>query len=90
LAGSGPVIHRPLEGDEFVMREGVPEEHQQIALLASAESGAGLLHWFVDDTHFWSGPAGVPVLMDPIPGQHRLVAVDQEGRSASVRIRVEP
>lgn len=90
LVGAGPVIHRPLEGDLFVLREGVPEEHQQIALLASTESGSGLLHWFIDDAHYWSGPPGVPVLIDPAPGAHRLVAVDQEGRSASVRIRVDP
>lgn len=90
LVGAGPVIHRPLDGDEFVLREGVPEEHQQIALLASAESGSGVLHWFVNDAHFWSGPPGVPVMLDPTLGQHRLVAVDQEGRSAEVRIRVEP
>lgn len=89
LAGAGPVIHRPLDGDEFVLREGVPEAHQQIALLASAESGSGLLHWFVDDAHFWSGPPGVPVMLDPAPGHHRLVAVDQEGRSAEIRIRIE-
>ena len=90
LVGGGPVIHRPLDGDSFVLRQGVPMEHQQIALVASAESGAGVLHWFVDDTHVWSGPPGVSVLLDPEPGAHRLVAVDQEGRSSMVRITVEP
>ncbi len=90
LVGAGPVIHRPLDGDEFVLRQGVPTDHQQIALLASAESGSGVLHWFVDDALLWSGPPGIPVLLDPKPGQHRLVAVDQEGRSAAVRISIEP
>jgi penicillin-binding protein 1C len=88
LSGIGPVIHAPVEGDQFVLRQGVGPEAQQIALMASVGGDAGQLYWFLDDRLVWSGAAGRKVMIDPEPGPHHLVAVDAEGRSSSVDIEV--
>ena len=88
LAGAGPMIHAPLDGDEFVLRDGVPREHQQIALMASAGSGGGAVVWF--DNGAWLGRSsdGDHLMLDPAPGLHRLVAVDNEGRRNAIRIHI--
>ncbi len=88
MSGAGPMIHSPLDGDHFVLRPQVPAEFQQIALLGSVEGGSGPLYWFVDDELVSSGVPGVPVMLDPVAGTHRLVAVDAEGRSAAVQIEI--
>lgn len=88
LSGSGPVIHAPMDGDEYVLRNGIPAEHQQIALLASAPSGSGAVFWFVDGQLLRKASTGESVMLDPVVGRHDLVAVDAEGRRARVRIRI--
>ncbi len=87
LTGDGPVIRSPMDGDEYVLRPGVPLEHQQIALIGSAPGG-GKLYWFVDDVLHAETPAGAVAMLDPVAGAHRLVAVDAEGRRAGVSIRI--
>lgn len=87
LGGEPPVIRAPNDGDEFVIRPGVPLEHQQIALIGSA-AGGGPLFWFVDDALQAQTEGGSAVMLDPVHGTHRLVAVDAEGRRSSVSIRV--
>lgn len=88
LAGDGPVIRAPLDGDSFIVRDGVPLEHQQIALIASVEGASGKLYWFVDDALHASVEPGAPAMLDPKPGQHRVVAMDAEGRKAAITITV--
>lgn len=87
LGGEPPVIRAPNDGDEFVIRPGVPLEHQQIALIGSA-AGGGPLYWFVNDALQAETQGGSAVMLDPVHGTHRLVAVDAEGRRSSVSIRV--
>ena len=89
LEGGGPKIRSPLDGDEFMVRPGIPPEAQQIALVASVEGSSKDLFWFVDDRLLGRYAPGTRVMLDPTPGYHRLVAVDGEGRSAAIRIRVE-
>jgi penicillin-binding protein 1C len=88
LLGRGPVIRSPLDGDEFVLRPGIPAAQQRIALVASSEGGAGPVHWFVDDALAATVPAGQAAFVEPAPGAHRVVAMDAEGRRAAVRITV--
>lgn len=88
LAGDGPAIRAPLDGDVFVIRPGVPTDQQQIALVASAESGAGDLFWFADEALLARAAPGQPVLFEPRPGLHRLVVMDREGRRAAVTISI--
>jgi len=87
LAGEAPVIRSPLDGDEYLVRPGVPMEHQKIALVASVTGGTRL-YWFVDDALHGETAPGQPVMLDPLPGAHRVVAMDGEGRKSGVSIRV--
>lgn len=89
LVGDAPMIQWPRDGDHFVLRPGVPLSHQQIALLASSEGGVGRMFWFMDDGLISEGPAGERVMLDPVLGMHRLTVVDDQGRSASIRIAIE-
>jgi penicillin-binding protein 1C len=88
LLGAGPVIRSPADGDVFVLRPGVPPALQQLALVASSGSGAGPVYWFVDDALAATVPAGQTAFVDPVPGDHHLVAMDAEGRRSAVRITV--
>lgn len=88
LDGAAPVIHTPSDGDEFVLRSGVPSADQQIALQASTSGGTGAVFWFVDGALQTQAAPGDVVLLEPTPGPHHLVAVDTEGRSADIRITV--
>lgn len=87
LGGDGPIIRSPLDGDEYVVRPGVPLEHQQIALVGAAPGG-GRLYWFVDDVLHAETAPGAAAMLDPVPGARRLVAVDVEGRRTGVTIRI--
>jgi len=87
--GTGPVIHTPLDGDRYVMRDGVPADRQQIGLLASSgDGGGGEIFWFVDGALLTRGQSGRPALMNPSPGAHQVVAVDAEGRTAAIQIHI--
>ncbi len=88
LSDGPPVIHQPHDGDQFVLRGGVPSEHQQIALLAAPLGGHGPIWWFVNGRLLARVEGGTTAMLDPVPGTHDLVAVDAEGRRAAVRISV--
>lgn len=88
LAAEGPVISSPVDDARFVLQSGRPREYQKIPLVASSETG-GKLHWFVDRELLASGRAGEALFYAPEPGRHTLLCVDDQGRSAEVRIVVE-
>jgi penicillin-binding protein 1C len=60
-----------------------------LPLRAVVEAGVRTLHWFVDDRYV--GPSdGTGALTWPLePGEHSVVAVDDQGRSDARRVRVE-
>lgn len=88
IAGAGPAIKTPLEGEEFLLRDAVPPEKQAIALLASTGLNQGKIYWFVDGELLGSGPSDQPTLYAPQRGTHEIVAADQDGRRARVKIKV--
>lgn len=88
LSGEAPVVRSPIDGDQFVIRPGVPRELQQIALIASTQSGADQLYWFLDQKLVATVRPGTPVLIDPEVGSHALVAMDREGRRAELSFSV--
>jgi penicillin-binding protein 1C len=88
LAAEGPVISSPADDSRFVLQSGRPAAYQKIPLIASTDTG-GELHWFVDRELLASGRAGEAVFYEPEPGRHRLLCVDDQGRSAEVTITVE-
>jgi penicillin-binding protein 1C len=82
------VISSPADDSRFVLQSGRPAAYQKIPLIASTDTG-GELHWFVDRELLASGRAGEAVFYEPEPGRHRLLCVDDQGRSAEVTITVE-
>lgn len=88
LQGDRPKIASPLDGDVYLLRDGVARELQKIALVAAPAGGAGRIYWFVGGRLTGEAPAGSAVEWTPEPGMHRIAAVDEEGRSTEIEIRV--
>lgn len=86
--GEPPVIRTPQPGAEYRLRSGVPAEFQQIKLEASVSNGTDRIYWFVDGEMIYDGPPNEQVFMNPEPGRHSLLCVDDEGRSSEVEITV--
>jgi penicillin-binding protein 1C len=53
-----------------------------------AGRGSGDLSWFIDGTPTPVDDAGAPVWQPQRPGFYQVTAVDQDGRSTRVRVRV--
>jgi penicillin-binding protein 1C len=85
FAGEPPRIESPRDGDVFRLRRGIPASAQRLPLVAAIDGGEPF--WFVDGRLLGRG---LRASMDPDPGPHVIVAVDGEGRSASVRVRIDP
>jgi len=90
IAGDRPIIHKPLPGDHFVLRDGAPLEHQQIAMLASTEGGTGQVYWFLNGVLVSAVDSGQTAMLDPTTGIHELMAVDAEGRRTAIQINISP
>jgi penicillin-binding protein 1C len=84
-----PRILSPDAATPYVVRADAPVEHQQVALTARVAPGVERLYWYQDGVLVGSGPPGEPVFVSAEPGPHRLVVVDDGGRSDRVVYRVE-
>lgn len=87
-AEPGPRIVSPDPHTVYTRRHGVPKEYQRIPLSVRVESDVGL-HWFQDGRPAGSGGTQEQLFIDPIPGKHRLVVVDEFGRMDAVNYTVE-
>ena len=90
ISGQQPTIHKPSSGDHFVLRPGIPAEHQEIALHASAEGGRGKIYWFLNGRFVAESQSGNTSMLPPTEGRHELMAVDSEGRKTTVEIEISP
>ncbi len=88
LPGSPPQILGPRSQDVFKLRASVPRAQQAIGLSASAEPGVSKIHWFVDDRWVGASAPSRTLMWTPKIGKHRIVAVDEEGRSTAVVVQV--
>jgi penicillin-binding protein 1C len=84
-----PRIVSPDAATPYRLRPEVPVEFQKVPLLARADTAAGRLFWYQDGRLLAQGAPGEPLLLTLEPGLHRLVVVDQAGRSDRVEYRVE-
>ena len=82
-----PVIVSPEAGSKFVMVKHLSDDYQNIMLEAES-SIAGDLHWFIDNQHFATAPAGKRLFYSPEPGAHEIMCVDNRGRSHSLTFEV--
>jgi penicillin-binding protein 1C len=90
VSGDDPIIHKPIEGDHFVIRKGVDTKHQEIALLASTEGGTGEVYWFLNGELVTQVKSGETAMLEPKTGVHELMAVDSEGRQSKIQINISP
>ncbi len=60
-----------------------------LVLMASTDADADWLYWFVDDAYLGRVPTDEPLVWRAAPGRHDVLAVDDLGRSDSVRVTVE-
>jgi penicillin-binding protein 1C len=88
LMATAPVITSPLDEAVYVIQPGIPESYQKILLQASLASSADRAHWFIDHQWYASCGMGEKVFYAPAVGRHRLMCVDDQGRSESVTIEV--
>lgn len=89
LTVAGPVITSPEDDAVYVLQPGIPESYQKILLQASLAPSADRAYWFVDHQWFASCGLGESVFYAPTVGRHRLMCVDDQGRSESVTIEVK-
>ncbi len=89
MAGQAPEIRAPADGSRFKIRDSVPLDYQKIRLAASVTNQTQTIYWFQGNTMIYSGDPREEVFWAPERGTHRLVCIDDEGRSSEIRIIVE-
>ena len=89
MAGQGPRITSPKGQAVYSLRKDAPAQFQRVALTAQAGPDGGELSWFQDGLLVASLHPGESMFLELVHGQHRLVVVDAQGRSDSVRYSVE-
>jgi len=88
IADERPVIASPEADAIYRMRPQAPREYQNILFEASVSHDCRKVHWFLDDRLFATAETGRGVFYRPEPGIHKLMAVDDFGRSTTVRFEV--
>jgi len=88
IHGAPPIIRSPVENCEYVFRSGVPSEFQKILLDASVSNDVRKIFWFVDGTLVRTASPKEKIFYLPTPGTHRLVCMDELGRSTEMDLVV--
>ena len=86
--GQAPIIRSPSENYVYQLREGIAKEFQKICLEAAAANDVHKLYWFIDGKLLGTVYPGEKLFYIPVPGNHRLVCQDDQGRSAEMRLVV--
>jgi penicillin-binding protein 1C len=85
--GKGPCIVSPKQGLVYHVRVGGADD-EVLNLEATAETGRGHLHWFVDAAYLGVSDPSSAFLWRPRPGKHVIRAVDDAGRADAREIVV--
>jgi penicillin-binding protein 1C len=93
IPGAVPAVVSPDPGTPYRLRRDAPAAWQRIPLIARAGATlapqSGRLYWYQDGRLVASGPPEAQLFVSMSPGEHRLVVVDEMGRSDSLHYRVE-
>lgn len=89
FADGPPQIVSPEKNSLFEIRNGIPIEYQQILFRATAGQESAKVHWFLDSRLYTSCPVGKRVFYKPEKGVHKLMCVDDLGRSNSITFEVQ-
>lgn len=87
--GEPPRIVSPRPDTAYRAPLGQTPEFDRVGLTAHAAAGVRELAWFQDGLLVAKGAPGQALFLPLAPGRHRLVVVDDQGRSDSVRYSVE-
>ena len=87
--GESPHIVSPDAATPYRLRRDAPPEFQKLRLAARSAAGAQRLHWYQDGRLLASAAPAETLFAALAPGPHRLVVVDDAGRSDAVEYRVE-
>ncbi|MFQ5738238.1 MAG: penicillin-binding protein 1C [Acidobacteriota bacterium] len=88
LGEGAPKIVSPDPSTPYHLRPGAPVEYQKIALVAQSAAATTKLYWYRDGLLMAAGRPGDKVFLSPRQGTHRLVVVDNNGRSDHVTYQV--
>ena len=88
-SGSSPRIVSPAGDTPYRLRREAPPEFQKLRLAAAAAPGTAKLYWYQDGTLVAAATPDARVFVPLARGRHRLVLVDDAGRSDAVDYRVE-
>lgn len=83
-----PRITSPQSGVIYALRAGDPAR-QFISLRSEAASGVRKVFWFAGASFVGTSAPGSPMLWKATPGDWKLHVLDDQGRSASCKVRVE-
>lgn len=86
--GQAPIIRSPSENYIYQIREGIAPEFQKICFEAAAANDVHNLYWFVDGKLVGTVAPGEKIFYLPVPGNHRLVCQDDQGRSAELKLKI--
>lgn len=89
LAGQGPRITSPKAQAVYQARPDVPPQFQRVSMTAQAGTSVRELAWFQDGVLLGKSGPEESLFLELTLGNHRLVVVDEQGRSDSVGYRVE-
>ena len=86
-AGQPPEITSPAPGTTLLRRVSNPAR-EPVALTATTDADARYVYWFANARYLDRTERDQPLLWQPETGEHRLLAVDDLGRSHAVAVRV--
>jgi penicillin-binding protein 1C len=86
---AGPRILSPDPRTPYRRRADAPAAYQQLRLAARAAGGTRTLYWYQDGALVGSGSPERALFVALEPGAHRIVVMDDAGRSDGVEYRVE-
>ncbi len=89
IGGQKPKIESPAEGAEYFIRTSAPLQYQKILLKASVAGDVARIFWFLDGRLIYSGSPAHPNFIQPVRGNHRMVCLDDQGRSSEIRFVVK-
>ncbi|MGB5106532.1 MAG: penicillin-binding protein 1C [Candidatus Zixiibacteriota bacterium] len=87
-SGDAPVIVSPSDNSEFKIRSEVKLDFQKILLDASVANDTRKIYWFMNRRLIFSGDPSERVFVTPTVGTHRLICMDDVGRSAQVTMTI--
>lgn len=84
-SGHPPRILSPANGQVYAR----PSAEQPVMLCASTEAEVRKIYWFAGKAFLGAATPKEPLAWYPVPGEYRLVAIDDHGRSTSARVVME-